>query len=113
MNDWRQGSYIYQIYKSKKISLKFILKRKIITYFNILDNIEYLEMKYYLLEHSYKYRYFLIKQEQYKVLMELESINQDSKYLKIESEYDSDTYTDDSGSNESEYNDISLEEFTQ
>ena len=116
MNDWRKGSYVYQIYKSKKISFKIILKRNIISYFDILDNIEYLEMKYYLLEHSYKYRYFLIKEEEHKVLIGIESINPESECLKIDSEYDSDTYTDDSGSNNSDYSytdNDNLEEFTQ
>lgn len=117
--DWRQGSYIYKIYKLKKISLKIILKRKIITCFNILNNIEYLEMICYLLEHSYKYRYYLIKQSQHDVLKKIKSIDPESNYLKYDSDYDSDAYTDDSepyteSENESESDsESSLQEFSQ
>lgn len=118
--DWRQGSYIYKIYKLKKISLKIILKRKIITYFNILNNIEYLEMVSYLLEHSYKYRYYLTKQAQHDVLKKIKLIDPESNYLKYDSEYESEAYTDDSepyteSENESEYSDSesSLQEFSQ
>ncbi len=117
MNDWRQGSYIYQRHKLKKKSFKMILKLNIISYFNILDPVEYLEIKYFLLENSFKYKYFFIKKEQNKILMEIERIKK-KDYLKL---YDSDSdysYTDDSGSNASDYSDSNSDdesdlEFTQ
>lgn len=113
--DWRQGSYIYQVYKFKKKSFKLNLKLNIVTYFHILDPVEYLEMKHFLLNHSFKYRYYFIKNEQNKILMNIESIKK-TDYLKFDSHSDN-SYTDDSASNASDYSDSdfdsTLQEFTQ
>jgi hypothetical protein len=108
MNDWRQGSYINQMYKLKRKSFKLNLKVNILIYFNVLDHVDYLEMKHFLLEHSFKYRSYYVKKEQNKILIEIKLIKQ-GDYLKFyESDSDSDSdseysYTDDSGSNASDY----------
>jgi len=99
--EWRLGSYVHQMYKVKGKSFKLNLKLTIVTYFNILNRIEYLEMKYFLLENSNKYRYNYIKNEQNKILMDIESIKKTS-YLNFNSDsedsYTDDSYTDDSNS---------------
>lgn len=117
MDNWRQGSYVYQMYKLKKKSFKLMLKVNIIRYFNILDPVEYLEMKHFLLDHSFKYKYYFIKREQNSILIDIEKIKK-TEYLNFEDSDSEYSYTDDSGSNASDYSNSdsdcdSLEEFTQ
>ena len=57
--NWRKGSYMYQLYKSKRRSFLNDLKIHIVEKFWDIDFLERLQMKYYLLT----YRSIYIKKE--------------------------------------------------
>lgn len=54
--NWRKGSYIYQLYKSKRRSFLNDLKIHIVENFWDIDFLERLQMQYYLLTHSSVYK---------------------------------------------------------